>query len=111
MKSKHFLLRKILQYFRENMQSLIKKKLINFLTLNFIFCIFFQALIAFVTIVDDTTVSSSEIESFLQRTLPPYMLPQIFVVDYIPLLINGKTDRQTLLKQYESFCPNNGMLN
>ncbi|EFN66543.1 Tyrocidine synthetase 3 [Camponotus floridanus] len=66
-----------------------------------------QALIAFVTIVDDTTVSSSEIESFLQRTLPPYMLPQIFIIDHIPLLINGKTDRQTLLKQYESFCPNN----
>lgn len=66
-----------------------------------------QALIAFVTIVDDTTVSSSEIESFLQRTLPPYMLPQIFVIDHIPLLTNGKTDRQTLLKQYESLCPNN----
>lgn len=65
-----------------------------------------QELIAFVTIADDT-LSSSEIESFLQRTLPPYMLPQIFVVDHIPLLINGKTDRQTLLKQYESSCPNN----
>lgn len=65
-----------------------------------------QALIAFVTVTDDTTLSSSEIESFLQRTLAPYMLPQIFIIDHIPLLINGKTDRQTLLKQYESFCPN-----
>ena len=63
-----------------------------------------QALIAFVTIADG--ISSSEIESFLQRTLPPYMLPQIFVIDHIPLLINGKTDRQTLLKQYESSCSN-----
>ncbi|KMQ85074.1 tyrocidine synthetase 3, partial [Lasius niger] len=68
-----------------------------------------QALIAFVTIADG--ISSSEIESFLQRTLPPYMLPQIFVIDHIPLLINGKTDRQTLLKQYESSCSNAGTLN
>lgn len=77
--------------------------------LSFIFCFFSQALIAFVTIVDDTTLSSSEIENLLQKTLPPYMLPQIFVIDHIPLLINGKTDRQSLLKQYESFYPNNGM--
>ncbi|XP_011165813.1 tyrocidine synthase 1 [Solenopsis invicta] len=65
-----------------------------------------QALIAFVTIVDGTTLSKSEIEDFLQRTLPPYMLPQIFIVDHIPLLTNGKTDRQTLLKKYESSCSN-----
>ncbi|KAL6430303.1 hypothetical protein ACFW04_007784 [Cataglyphis niger] len=65
-----------------------------------------QALIAFVTIIDDT-LSSSKIENLLQKTLPPYMLPQIFVIDHIPLLINGKTDRQSLLKQYESFYPNN----
>nr|XP_012229480.1 PREDICTED: N-(5-amino-5-carboxypentanoyl)-L-cysteinyl-D-valine synthase [Linepithema humile] len=66
-----------------------------------------QALVAFITIADGTTISSSkEIESFLQRTLPPYMLPQIIIVDHIPLLTNGKTDRQTLLKQYESSCPN-----
>ncbi|XP_029169302.1 uncharacterized protein LOC114939219 [Nylanderia fulva] len=66
-----------------------------------------QTLIAFVTLTDGTTLSNSEIESFLQRTLPPYMLPQIFVIDHIPLLINGKTDRQTLLKQYELSYPNN----
>lgn len=78
--------------------------------LSFIFYIFSQALIAFVT-VTDTTLSSSEIESLLQRTLAPYMLPQIFIIDHIPLLINGKTDRQTLLKQYESFCPNDGTSN
>lgn len=36
------------------------------------------------------------------------MLPQIIIIDHIPLLTNGKTDRQTLLKQYELSCPNNG---
>ncbi|XP_012526136.1 tyrocidine synthase 1 [Monomorium pharaonis] len=65
-----------------------------------------QALIAFVTIMNGKTLSSLEIEDFLQSTLPPYMLPQIFIVDHIPLLTNGKTDRQTLLKKYQSSCSN-----
>ncbi|KZC08307.1 Tyrocidine synthase 3 [Dufourea novaeangliae] len=61
-----------------------------------------QALIAFVTTVNGSSTCAEKIESFLQATLPLYMLPQIFIVDKIPLLTNGKTDRQTLLKQYES---------
>ncbi|XP_077254629.1 beta-alanyl-bioamine nonribosomal peptide synthetase ebony-like isoform X3 [Temnothorax americanus] len=65
-----------------------------------------QALIAFVTITNGTTLSSSEIENLLRKTLPPYMLPQIFIVDHIPLLTNGKTDRQKLLRRYESSCSN-----
>ncbi|KAL0122191.1 hypothetical protein PUN28_007148 [Cardiocondyla obscurior] len=65
-----------------------------------------QALIAFVTVANDA-VFLSEIENDLQRTLPPYMLPQVFIIDRIPLLTNGKTDRQALLKKYESSCSNN----
>ncbi|XP_025163258.1 uncharacterized protein LOC109504717 [Harpegnathos saltator] len=65
-----------------------------------------QALVAFISIVGGANLSSSEVEHLLQRTLSPYMLPQIIVVDRIPLLTNGKTDRQTLLKQYEASCPN-----
>lgn len=30
------------------------------------------------------------------------MIPQVVVIDNIPLLLNGKTDRQTLLKIYEN---------
>jgi len=56
-------------------------------------------------------LSSEEIEDLLQKMLPPYMAPQIIIVDHIPLLTNGKTDRQKLLKQYESSCPNNGTSN
>lgn len=36
------------------------------------------------------------------------MLPEIVIIDRVPLLTNGKTDRQALLKQYESSCPNDG---
>lgn len=62
--------------------------------------IYFQALIAFVT-VKENNISSQQIESFLQTLLAPYMVPQVIIVDSIPLLTNGKTDRQTLLKEYE----------
>lgn len=65
-----------------------------------------QTLVAFITIKDGTTQSKSEIEDFLQRAIPPYMLPEIVIVDHIPLLTNGKTDRQTLLKKYELSCSN-----
>ncbi|XP_076246650.1 nonribosomal peptide synthetase ebony isoform X1 [Calliopsis andreniformis] len=61
-----------------------------------------QALVAFITIANGSPTCEQKIETFLQATLPPYMLPHIVVVDNIPLLTNGKTDRQTLLKQYES---------
>lgn len=61
-----------------------------------------QALIAFVTAKSDTSLSGLQIEDYLQTKLPPYMIPQIIVIDNIPLLINGKTDRQTLLKMYEN---------
>ena len=59
-----------------------------------------QTLLAFVTLKENN-ITNYEIESFLQKLLAPYMIPQVIIVDSIPLLTNGKTDRQTLLKQYE----------
>ncbi|XP_003706624.1 nonribosomal peptide synthetase ebony [Megachile rotundata] len=64
-----------------------------------------QTLIAFVTVTGCTC--DQKIEEILQTTLPPYMLPRIIVMDNIPLLTNGKTDRQALLKHYESTSLNN----
>ncbi|XP_046418625.1 plipastatin synthase subunit B [Neodiprion fabricii] len=60
-----------------------------------------QALISFVTAKDNINISGLQIESYLHTILPPYMIPQVIVIDSIPLLVNGKTDRQTLLMQYE----------
>ncbi|EZA51013.1 Tyrocidine synthase [Ooceraea biroi] len=57
-----------------------------------------QTLIAFVILAVNMSLSTSEITDFLQKILPPYMLPQIIIVDHIPLLTNGKIDRQALLK-------------
>ena len=68
----------------------------------------FQALLAFVTVTNDSSTCTLDIETFLQATLPVYMLPRIIIVDNIPFLTNGKTDRQALLKQYESSNLDNG---
>lgn len=68
----------------------------------------FQSLVAFVTIAKDSSTCVSKIETFLQSMLPIYMLPRVIIVENIPLLTNGKTDRQALLKYYESSNVNNG---
>lgn len=70
-----------------------------------------QALLAFVTVADGAgSLTGLQIESSLGTKLADYMVPQVIVVDTIPLLVNGKVDRQTLLRMYEN-TNNNGMLN
>ena len=41
------------------------------------------------------------LEEKLRGELPCYMLPKPIKVPVIPLLVNGKIDRQSLLKRYE----------
>lgn len=60
-----------------------------------------QALLAFV-VCKDSLASESQIESILRDKLTSYMVPQVILLDTIPYLINGKVDRQTLLKNYEN---------
>ncbi|XP_046609985.1 dimodular nonribosomal peptide synthase-like [Neodiprion virginianus] len=60
-----------------------------------------QALVSFVTAKYNTRIFGLEIESYLKTILPLYMIPQVIVIESIPLLTNGKTDRQMLLKRYE----------
>ncbi|XP_046591136.1 plipastatin synthase subunit B [Neodiprion lecontei] len=60
-----------------------------------------QALVSYVTVKNNTRVSGSDIESHLRTILPPHMIPHVIVIDSIPLLENGKADRQRLLKRYE----------
>nr|BDD85286.1 beta-alanyl-dopamine synthase [Ischnura senegalensis] len=60
-----------------------------------------QAIVSFITLEDGITMTANEIEGLLQKILPPYMMPEVVIIDKIPLLVNGKTDRQALLKKYE----------
>lgn len=43
-----------------------------------------------------------QIENDLKLKLANYMVPQVIVLENIPLLVNGKVDRQSLLKMYEN---------
>lgn len=67
-----------------------------------------QALLAFVTITEDAKFHLGlQIETVLSHKLADYMIPQVIIVESIPLLVNGKIDRQSLLKSYEN-TNNNG---
>lgn len=59
-----------------------------------------QALLAFITTTNP--VSEHQIENMLKDKLASYMIPHVILVDKIPLLVNGKVDRQYLLKSYEN---------
>ncbi|XP_050294222.1 zwittermicin A synthase ZmaJ isoform X2 [Anthonomus grandis grandis] len=59
-----------------------------------------QALLAFVTTKE--LMSEHQIETLLGDKLTNYMIPQVVLVENIPLLVNGKVDRQELLKMYEN---------
>jgi len=54
-------------------------------------------LVAYVVPQPGTNANVSELRSFLQETLPEYMVPAIFVeMDAMPLTPNGKIDRRAL---------------
>lgn len=67
-----------------------------------------QTLLAFITIDQDSKLKlGMQFENALRSKLADYMIPQIVIIDSIPLLVNGKVDRQSLLKSYEN-TNNNG---
>ncbi|KAJ2940472.1 hypothetical protein O0L34_g6402 [Tuta absoluta] len=59
-------------------------------------------ILAFVTISSEARLSAQHIEAALKTALTHYMIPQVIVIENVPLLVNGKVDRQALLKMYEN---------
>ncbi len=56
-----------------------------------------QKLIAYIVSANAQNISVNEIRSFLENTLPEYMIPATFVfLDKMPLSNNGKVDRKAL---------------
>lgn len=71
-----------------------------------------QTVLAFVSFTSQLnskqkSLKTIQIEDFLRNKLVDYMVPQVMIVDGMPLLVNGKIDRQTLLQTY-SDINNNG---
>lgn len=63
-----------------------------------------QALLAFIT--TNSLISENQVEAILATKLTSYMVPQVILMENIPLLVNGKIDRQALLKFYENYNEN-----
>lgn len=61
-----------------------------------------QTILAFAAVKSTSTLHEMQIENLLRQKLPEYMTPQVIVIENVPLLVNGKIDRQTLLKMYEN---------
>ncbi|CAH2984901.1 unnamed protein product [Chilo suppressalis] len=59
-------------------------------------------ILAFVTTLPEARLSAQQIEAKLKTSLTHYMIPQVIVIESVPLLVNGKVDRQALLKMYEN---------
>lgn len=68
-----------------------------------------QAILAFASVKSSSQLHELQIEKILRNKLPEYMTPQVIIIDQVPLLINGKIDRQALLKMYEN-TNNNGRI-
>lgn len=63
-------------------------------------------ILAFVALDASSKLREMQIENLLRQKLPEYMRPQVMLIENFPFFVNGKIDRQTLLKMYE-----NGSLN
>lgn len=55
-----------------------------------------EKLIAFITL--NTNIKGEEIKIYCSKQLPYYMIPSIFTIKKFPITINGKIDRNELLK-------------
>ena len=60
-----------------------------------------QRIICYYTVQDGVFLPERKLETILETVLPCYMMPKLFKLSTMPLLVNGKTDRQALLKKYE----------
>ncbi|XP_004533561.1 uncharacterized protein LOC101450328 [Ceratitis capitata] len=68
-----------------------------------------QTILAFVKLrYDSPLISELQIEAKLRSKLAEYMTPQVVLIDKVPYLVNGKVDRQALLKMYETANNNEG---
>lgn len=57
----------------------------------------------------ESHLQKSRIEEILRSKLPDYMMPEVVIIEEMPVLDNGKIDRQTLIKSYKKSISGNFM--
>lgn len=58
-----------------------------------------KSIVAFITIQDNAVLNTIEIKERLKKYLPDYMIPKAIIkLDSMPLTLNGKVNKQVLLK-------------
>ena len=60
-----------------------------------------QKVLCYYTVAPGVLLPESLLQQRLATSLPCYMMPRITKLTSLPLLVNGKTDRQALLQRYE----------
>ena len=60
-----------------------------------------QKILCYYSIQENTTMPEPKLEVILSEVLPEYMMPKLTMLANLPLLVNGKIDKQELLKRFE----------
>ena len=60
-----------------------------------------QRVLCYYTVQEGRFLHEKKLEAALADTLPDYMMPKLVKLATMPLLVNGKVDRQQLLRRYE----------
>ena len=66
-----------------------------------------QKLLCYYTQAEGATLSEKKLESLISSKLPDYMLPKLTKLAIMPVLVNGKIDRQALFQKYEENIASN----
>ena len=66
-----------------------------------------QKLLCYFTTTEGARLTEKKVESFIAEKLPDYMLPKLTKLATMPLLVNGKIDRQALFQRYEDSIASN----
>ena len=60
-----------------------------------------QKVLCYYTTISGVVLPEAKLQELLALTLPCYMMPRLTKLPTLPLLVNGKTDRQALFQKYE----------
>ena len=66
-----------------------------------------QKLLCYYTVTEGARLAEKKLLAEISEKLPDYMLPKLTRLAVMPVLVNGKIDRQALFQRYEEKSANN----